>query len=154
SEDVVPLRRHRDTQLCSVPGLTPSSSATSPAGLPVSTTMRTAPSRNSASYGGFFLGSPRYEGMVNDTVPAKRRPHDIIHPPGGRSGRREVSPGPKAVNRWCTASLVHDPDDVIAEAFGQAADRDPGHLRPWLILVDGARHQLDLIEAEARRRNV
>ncbi|MEU3283365.1 ISKra4 family transposase, partial [Streptomyces antibioticus] len=91
---------------------------------------------------------------VHDTVPAQRRPHDIIHPPGGRSGRREVSPGPKAVNRWCTASLVHNPDDVIAEAFGQAADRDPGHLRPWLVLVDGARHQLDLIEAEARRRNV
>jgi hypothetical protein len=90
---------------------------------------------------------------VHDTVPAKRRPHDIVHPPGGRSGLRTASPGPKAVNRWCTASLVHDPDDVIAEAFTQAGDRDPGHHRPWLVLVDGARHQLDLIETEARRRN-
>ncbi|MFE7753413.1 ISKra4 family transposase, partial [Streptomyces sp. NPDC057428] len=90
---------------------------------------------------------------VHDTVPAGRRPHDIVHPPGGRSGLRKASPGPKAVNRWCTASLVHDPDDVIAEAFAQATDRDPGHHRPWLVLVDGARHQLDLIEAEARRRD-
>ncbi|MFD4764695.1 ISKra4 family transposase [Streptomyces sp. NPDC058439] len=91
---------------------------------------------------------------VHDTHPAKRRPHDIVHPPGGRSDRRKVSPGPKAVNRWCTASLIHDPDDVIAEAFAQAGDRDPGHHRPWLVLVDGARHQLDLIQAEARRRHV
>ncbi|MBL3671674.1 ISKra4 family transposase [Streptomyces sp. M2CJ-2] len=91
---------------------------------------------------------------VHDTVPAPRRAHDIVHPPGGRSGLREARPGPRAVNRWCTASLVHDPDEVIAEAFTQADDRDPGHLRPWLVLVDGARHQLDLIETEARHRNV
>lgn len=91
---------------------------------------------------------------VHDTVPAKRRPHDIIHPPGGRSGLRKPNPGPKAVNRWCTASLIHDPGDVIAEAFTQVGDRDPGHHRPWLVLVDGARHQLDLVQAEARRRNV
>lgn len=91
---------------------------------------------------------------VHDTVPAPRRPHDIVHPPGGRSGLRTPSPGPKAVNRWCTASLVHDPADAIAEAFAQADDCDPGHHRSWLVLVDGAHHQLDLIEAEARRRDV
>jgi hypothetical protein len=36
--------------------------------------------------------------------------------------------------------------------FDQAAHRDPGHRRPWIVLVDGARHQLDLIETEAARR--
>ncbi|MFE7115578.1 hypothetical protein ACFU99_09165 [Streptomyces sp. NPDC057654] len=41
---------------------------------------------------------------------------------------------------------------VIAAAFDQAAARDPGHLRDWIVLVDGARHQLDLIQAEAARR--
>jgi hypothetical protein len=91
---------------------------------------------------------------VQDAVPARRRPQDIVHPPGGRPGLRRVRPGPKAVNRWCTASLVHDPGDVIAEAFTQATDRDPGQHRPWLVLVDGARHQLDLIQAEAERRGV
>lgn len=50
SDDADPLRRHRDTQLCSVPECTPSSSATSGIGLPVSITMRTAPSRNSGVY--------------------------------------------------------------------------------------------------------
>jgi hypothetical protein len=89
---------------------------------------------------------------VHDAHPARRRPHDIVHPPGGRSCLRTPSPGPKAVNRWCTASLIHDPADVITEAFTQADDRDRGRHRPWLVLVDGAHRQLDLIEAEARRR--
>lgn len=33
-----------------------------------------------------------------------------------------------------------------------AESRDPGRLRPWVVLVDGAGHQLDLITAEAERR--
>src|SRR6266542_3666807 len=32
--------------------------------------------------------------------------------------------------------------------------RDPTHRRPWIVLVDGARHQLDLIRAQAARRKV
>ncbi|MGW5464870.1 ISKra4 family transposase [Streptomyces sp. NPDC003996] len=91
---------------------------------------------------------------VFDTRPAPRRPHDVIHPPGGRSGERPARPGPRAENKWCTASLVRPPEQVIADAFDQAQARDPKHLRPWIVLVDGARHQLDLIDAEAGRRGV
>jgi hypothetical protein len=91
---------------------------------------------------------------VFDTRPAPRRPHDVIHPPGGRSGQRPARPGPKAENKWCTASLVRPPEQVIADAFDQAHARDPKHVRPWIVLVDGARHQLDLIEAETARRGV
>ena len=43
---------------------------------------------------------------------------------------------------------------MIAAAFGQAEARDPAHLRTWVVLVDGAEHQLDLIRAEAARRGV
>lgn len=43
SQEAEPLRRHRDTQLCSVPEWTPNFSAISGIGLPVSITMRTAP---------------------------------------------------------------------------------------------------------------
>ena len=43
---------------------------------------------------------------------------------------------------------------VIAAAFDQAQARDPQHRRCWVVLVDGARHQLDLIQAEAERRGV
>ncbi|KPI11685.1 hypothetical protein OK006_11148 [Actinobacteria bacterium OK006] len=89
---------------------------------------------------------------VFDTRPAPRRPHDVVHPPGGRSSERPARPGPRAENKWCTASLVRSPEQVIADAFDQA--QAPKHLRPWIVLVDGARHQLDLITAESIRRGV
>ncbi len=90
---------------------------------------------------------------VFDTDPAPRRPHDVIHPPGGRSGDRTARPGPEAENKWCTASLIHSPEEVIADAFDQAEARDPARLRPWVVLADGARHQLDVIHTEAARRD-
>ena len=43
---------------------------------------------------------------------------------------------------------------MIAAAFDEAQARDPQHLRTWVVLVDGAEHQLDLIRAEAARRAV
>jgi hypothetical protein len=43
---------------------------------------------------------------------------------------------------------------MIAAMFDEAAARDPGHLRTWVVLVDGAEHQLGLIRAEAARRAV
>lgn len=91
---------------------------------------------------------------VFDTVPASRRPHDIIHPPGGRSEARPVRPGPKAQRKWCTASVIRLPEQVVTDAFDQAVSRDPQHLRDWIVLVDDARHQLDLIQAEATRRGI
>ncbi|MFI0242822.1 ISKra4 family transposase [Streptomyces sp. NPDC016845] len=91
---------------------------------------------------------------VFDTVPAPRRPHDIIHPPGGRTDTRPARPGPKALRKWCTASVIRTPEQVVADAFDQAQARDPQHLRDWVVLVDGARHQLDLIHIEAARRDV
>jgi hypothetical protein len=91
---------------------------------------------------------------VYDAVPAPRRPHDVIATPGGRSDQRAVRPGPKAQAKWLTGSVRAGPRTVIAAAFDQAQARDPDHARRWVVLVDGARHQLDLITAEAARRNV
>lgn len=91
---------------------------------------------------------------VYDADPAMRRPHDIIAPPGGRSTERTQHPGPEAQAKWLTGSVEHNPEHVIAAAFEQAQSRDPQHQRCWVVLVDGARHQLDLIQAEARRRGV
>lgn len=91
---------------------------------------------------------------VYDTDPAVRRPHDVIAPPGGRSGKRRPRPGPRATHKWLTGSVDLDPDQVIARAFDQAQARDPEHRRDWIVLVDGARHQLDLIQAEAARRSI
>lgn len=91
---------------------------------------------------------------VFDADPAPRRPHDIIAPPDGRSPARAPRPGPAAAAKWLTGSVAHPPENTIAAAFDQAEARDPGHLRTWVVLVDGARHQLDLIRAEAARRHV
>jgi len=43
---------------------------------------------------------------------------------------------------------------MIAAAFDEAGARDPLHQRTWVVLVDGAEHQLGLIRAEAARRGV
>ena len=91
---------------------------------------------------------------VYDAEPAQRRPHDVIAPPGGRNGSRPLRPGPKARAKWLAGSVRKDPADMIAAAFDEAEARDPGHLRTWVVLVDGAEHQLDLIRAEAARRAV
>jgi hypothetical protein len=91
---------------------------------------------------------------VYDAEPARRRPHDVIAPPGGRAGARALRPGPKALARWLAGSVRKDPADMIAAAFDEAGARDPQHLRTWVVLVDGADHQLALIRAEAARRGV
>jgi hypothetical protein len=91
---------------------------------------------------------------VYDAEPAQRRPHDVIAPPGGRAGARGLRPGPKALAKWLAGSVRNDPADMIAAMFDEAGARDPGHQRTWVVLVDGADHQLGLIRAEAARRDV
>jgi hypothetical protein len=89
---------------------------------------------------------------VYDAAPAARRPHDVIAVPGGRSGEREVRRGPHATAKWLTGSVSCNAGEVIAAAFGQAEARDPARARTWVVLTDGNRHQIELIQAEAARR--
>jgi hypothetical protein len=91
---------------------------------------------------------------VYDAEPAPRRPHDVITPPGGRHGHRTLRPRPTARARWLAGPVEHDPAEVIATAFDQAQARDPARQRTWVVLVDGAEHQLSLIRAEAARRGI
>jgi hypothetical protein len=95
----------------------------------------------------------RMAALVNDAAPAKRRPHDVIAPPGGRNSARTLRPAPKALAKWLAGSVRKDPAEVIAAAFDEAEARDPAHRRTWVVLVDGAEHQLSLIRAEAARRS-
>ena len=46
---------------------------------------------------------------VYDAEPAKRRPHDVIAPPGGRAGARELRAGPKALARWLAGPSARTP---------------------------------------------
>ncbi len=97
-------------------------------------------------------------GVVYDATPAPRRAHDVITVPAataqGRSGQRPRRTGPNAQAKWLTGSVTADSEQVIAAVFDQATQRDPSHRRTWVVLVDGARHQLDLARAEAARRGV
>ncbi len=88
--------------------------------------------------------------VVYDCSPVARSPAEVM----ARSEDGPKSPAPVAKGKWLTASVADDAKDVIAAAFDEAERRDPGHLRPWVALGDGAKHQSDVINAEARRRNI
>jgi len=87
---------------------------------------------------------------VYDVTPVVRAPDDII----GRDDDAQRPEAPKAKNKWLTASVVDDAAEVIGAAFDEACRRDPAHERTWVALVDGARHQIDRIKAEAKARDL
>ena len=60
---------------------------------------------------------------------------------------RAVRPRPVAKRVW--ASLEREPWEVVAEATLEAERQDPEHAKRWVVLVDGAEPQLDLVEASA-----
>jgi hypothetical protein len=89
-------------------------------------------------------------GVVYDATPVPRAVSDII---GAKNDADKVE-GPKAKNKWLTASVVDDASKVISAVFDEAERRDPAHTRTWVCLVDGANHQIDCIEAEAADRGI
>ncbi len=89
-------------------------------------------------------------GCVYDIAPAVRTPQDIVRSSAGG----EVQPAPKARAKWVTASVVDDAARVIAQIFDEAERRDPQHRRTWVALVDGNKHQIEMIQREARRRKI
>jgi hypothetical protein len=94
-------------------------------------------------------------GAVYDAEPAPRTVDDVIADPDAvHTVAPERSPGPKAGSKWLCGSVNDTAAEVVAAVFDQAEHRDPGHRRPWVVLVDGARHQIDLIKTEAQRRGV
>lgn len=62
--------------------------------------------------------------------------------------------GPEAMNKWLTASVVDDAAPVISDVFDEAERRDPYHRRTCVALVDGNKHQIDCIEAQALKRKL
>ena len=64
-----------------------------------------------------------------------------------RAKTAAVRPRPVAKRVW--ASLEREPAEVIAEAMLEAERHDPERVKRWVVLVDGAETQLDLVEAGA-----
>jgi len=85
-------------------------------------------------------------GAVYEVSPVPRRPEDVM-------GDKKV-PAPVAKAKWLTASVVDDAKEVISAVFDEAERRDPAHERTWVGLVDGARHQIDVMKKQAKRRGV
>ena len=79
---------------------------------------------------------------VADFTPAVREPEDIAAPPA----RRKAHPGPKARDKWVSASITEAIEDMIAAAFDEADRRDPQRVRQRVFLVDGNKQQITAIE--------
>ncbi len=88
--------------------------------------------------------------VVYDAAPVTRSAADIL----ARGEDAPKAPGPVAKAKWLTASVVEDAKTVIMSAFDESERRDPDHLRPWVALVDGAVHQIEVITAEAKARGL
>lgn len=87
---------------------------------------------------------------VADFTPAVREPEDIAAPPA----RRQAHPGPKARDKWVSASVTESIEDMIASAFDEADRRDPQRVRQRVFLVDGNKQQLAAIGAQAAERGL
>ena len=87
---------------------------------------------------------------VADFTPAVREPEDIAAPPA----RRQAHPGPKARDKWVSASVTESIEDMITAAFDEADRRDPERVRQRVFLVDGNKQQITAIEAQAGERGL
>jgi hypothetical protein len=88
---------------------------------------------------------------VYHCTPAPRTAADVIATPGQPDTQRRT--GPRAVGKWLHASVADDAATVITAMFDQACRVDPDRLRPWVALVDGNTHQIDLIKGQAKARD-
>ena len=87
---------------------------------------------------------------VADFTPAVREPQDIAAP----QARRRAHPGPKARDKWVSASITESIEDMIAAAYDEADRRDPQRVRQRVFLVDGNKQQITAIEAQAAERGL
>ena len=87
---------------------------------------------------------------VADFTPAVREPEDIAAP----QARRRAHPGPKARDKWVSASITKSVEDMIAAAYDEADRRDPQRVRQRVFLVDGNKQQITAIEAKAAERGL
>ena len=81
-----------------------------------------------------------------------RQPGDKTKKKGKKAKTPAVRPRPVAKRVW--ASLEREPGEVIVEAMLEAERHDPGRVKRWVVLVDGAETQLDLVEAGAAQFGV
>lgn len=87
-------------------------------------------------------------------APYIRTPGDIVRelrPVEDVEARKQR---PKPIHKQVWASVERSSREVIEDAFREANQRDPNHLRRWIVLVDGQETQMDLVWDVAARAGV
>jgi hypothetical protein len=74
---------------------------------------------------------------------------DLLHETPPEKRRR-----PHAEQKRIWATIEKESDQAIARLFDEAEKRDPQHRLHWVVVVDGNKDQLALIETEAARRGI
>ena len=72
-----------------------------------------------------------------------------LHDPKVRDAQR-----PRPVNKRVWASLEHEAQQVIDDAFAEGLRRDPDRQRRWIVLVDGQPDQIKRVQRSARKAGV
>lgn len=91
---------------------------------------------------------------VYHVEPFERGADSII---SGLMGSRAKGPKPqrpKPRDKRVWASIVEDPEVVIDQMLAEALRRDPQQRTTWVVVVDGAQHQIDILQDLARARGV
>jgi hypothetical protein len=89
---------------------------------------------------------------VYDLEPQARRPEDVLAEL--RPVRDVAKPRPRARNKRVWASVEKSAAAVTSDVFDEAHRRDPECRRRLVVLVDGDRHQIARVRAEAKRRGL
>lgn len=78
---------------------------------------------------------------VYSIEPHQRSPERIMQ----ACSKQDRSDRPRARNKRVWASVEQGPEKVIQAMLDEALQRDPEKKRPWVVLLDGAEKQLDLV---------
>jgi hypothetical protein len=89
---------------------------------------------------------------VYDAAPVARTPGQVL--PATGEERATAVASPRAQRKQVSASIERSTAEMIAAMFDAAEHRDPLRRRQWVVLVDGARHQLKCVLREAAARKV
>lgn len=65
------------------------------------------------------------------------------------SNKNEIRPKPIGKQLW--ASLEKSVQEMVENAFAQAAQRDPQKQKEWVALVDGNQHQITLLKRQSKK---
>ena len=66
----------------------------------------------------------------------------------------DETPKPRPLAKRVWASVEKEPEEIIEEMFEEGLTRDPHKNKIWVALVDGNKHQIDLIQSIAKKRKI